>query len=148
MEIRNYTKNDLQHVLDCVTQDKSMKMCYEAIGTDGGKYVALEPFSIHTQYTRREVQAEWQNTWSLFGVPVRLSGVYGRHGRAEDRKFASDLFSMAERLIWDGSIKPHPIEVRKGGLEAVADGVEDLKNGDVKGRKLVYQVSQQSVLCN
>lgn len=116
-------------------------MCYEAIGSGGGKYVALEPFSIPTQYTRREVQAEWQNTWSLFGSPVQLSGVYGRPGRIENRKFASVLFLMAERLVWDGAMKPHPIEVRSGGLEAVVAGIEDLKNGDVKGRKLVYHVA-------
>ena len=141
VEIRNYTKNNLRHVLDCVTQDRSMKMCYEAIGSDGGKYVALEPFSIHTQYTRRDVQAEWQNTWSLFGSPVRLSGAYGRPGRTEDRKFASVLFAVAERLVWDGLIKPHPIEVRTGGLEAVLTGIEDLKSGHVKGRKLVYTIA-------
>lgn len=141
MEIRNYTKSSLRNVLDCVTQDKSMKMCYEAIGSDGGKYVALEPFSIPTKYTRREIQAEWQNTWSLFGNPVQLSGVYGRPGRAEDRRFASVLFPMAERLIWDGLIKPHPIEVRTGGLEAIADGIEDLRTGKVEGRKLVYQIA-------
>lgn len=140
MEIRNYTKNQLQHALDCVTQDRSMKMCYEAIGHDGGKYVALEPFSVHTQYTRRDVQAEWQNTWSLFGSPVKLAGVYGRPGRAEDRRFASVLFPMAERLIRDGLIKPHPIEIRSGGLEAVVTGIEDLKKGDARGRKLVYKI--------
>lgn len=138
MEIRNYTKNILRHVLDCVTQDRSMKICYEAIGSDGGKYVALEPFSILTQYTRRDVQAEWQNTWSLFGSPVRLSGVYGRPGSPKDREFASVLFPMAERLILDGIVKPHPIEVRTGGLEGALTGIEDLKSGDVKGRKLVY----------
>lgn len=141
IEIRNYTKNNLRHVLECVTQDKSMKMCYEAIGSEGGKYVALEPFSIHIQYTRRDVQAEWQNTWSLFGSPVRLSGVYGRPGRAEDRQFASVLFPVAERLIWDGLIKPHPIEIRTGGMEAIATGIEDLRNGKVKGRKLVYRIA-------
>lgn len=142
MEIRNYTKNNLRHVLDCVTQDQSMRMCYEAIGSDGGKYVALEPFSTRTQYTRRDVQAEWQNTWSLFGSPVRLSGVYGRPGRIEDRKIASVLFSMAERLIWDGLIKPHPIEVRMGGLEGVLTGIRDLKSNSVKGRKLVYTIDE------
>lgn len=141
MKIRNYTKNNLRHVLDCVTQDKSMKMCYEAIGSDGGKYVALEPFSIQTQYTRRDVKAEWQNTWSLFGSPVRLSGVYGRPGRTEDRQFASVLFPLAERLISDGLIKPHPIEARTGGLEAIIGGIEDLRHGNVQGRKLVYQIA-------
>ncbi|KAJ4386025.1 hypothetical protein N0V93_008916 [Gnomoniopsis smithogilvyi] len=140
MEIRNYTKNSLSHVLDCVTQAETMKMCYEAIGTAGGKYVALDPFSTHIQYTRRDVKAEWLMIYSLFGTPVKLSGVYGRPARPQDRRFASVMFPIAERLIHDGQLKPHPVEIRQGGLEAVANGIEDLRSSQVKGRKLVYSI--------
>lgn len=141
MEIRNYTRNSLRHVLDCVTQVESMKMCYEAIGKEGGNYVALDPFSTHIQYTRRDVQAEWLMVYSLFGDPVKLSGVYGRPARAQDRQFASIMFPIAERLIENGQLKPHPVEVRKGGLEAIAAGIADLRNNKVRGLKLVYPIA-------
>lgn len=51
------------------------------------------------------------------------------------------FFPLAERLVWYGVIKPHPIEVRTGGLGAIVVGIEDLRNGDVEGRKLVYQIA-------
>ena len=55
MEIRNYTQNTLAHVIDCVTQAESMKLSYEAIGPQGGRYIALDPFPTRIQYTRRFV---------------------------------------------------------------------------------------------
>lgn len=140
MEIRNYTKNSLSHVLDCVTQAETMKLCYEAMGTSGGKYVALDPFSTHIQYTRRDIKAEWLMILSLFGTPIKLAGVYGRPARPQDREFGAMLFLMAERLIENGELRPHPAEVRKGGLEAIASGIEDLRSSQVKGRKLVYPI--------
>lgn len=117
-----------------------MKMCYEAIGSDGGSYVALDPFSSHIQYTRRDIKAEWLMIFSLFGAPVKLPGVYGRPSRPQDRQFASAMFPIAERLIQDEQLKPHPAEIRDGGLEAITSGIEDLRNDKIKGRKLVYPI--------
>ncbi|CAN8105227.1 unnamed protein product [Discula destructiva] len=139
IEIRNYTKDSLRHVLDCVTQAESMKLSYDAIsGKEGGKYVALDPFPTTIQYTRRDIEAEWLMIFSLFGNPVKLSGVYGRPARPLDRQFASVMYPLAERLIAEGRLNPHPVEVRQGGLSAMAEGIEDLRNNKVRGRKLIY----------
>ncbi|KAI1776648.1 GroES-like protein [Hypoxylon cercidicola] len=141
MEIRNFTNNELAHVLDCVTAAETMKMCYEAIGTGGGSYVALDPFATHIQYTRRDVVADWVMIYSLFGKPVNLKGVYGRPAMAVDRQFAKVWFALAERLVEEGRLKAHPIEVRSGGLTSIADGIEHLRKGQVKARKLVYPLA-------
>jgi len=140
-EIRVYTGNALAHVLDCVTDAATMKICYEGIGTAGGKYIALDPFATHVQYTRREVQADWLMIYSLFGKPVKLAGVYGRPASPEDRGFAAILFPIAEQLLAQGLLKPHPIEIRSGGLKGITDGIEDLRKGRVRAKKLVYPVA-------
>lgn len=87
-DIRSYTKNTLAHALNCITESNTTKICYEAIGTAGGKYVALDPYSAVIKYTRRNVKAEWLMAFSLFGKPVRLAGVYGRPARPKDREFS------------------------------------------------------------
>lgn len=140
MEIRNYTKGGLSFALDCVTQPQSMRLCYEAIGTEGGRYVGLDPFPATVQYTRRDIKAEWQNALCLFGNAVKLSGPYARPARAKDREFAKVWFPIAERLIADRLLRPCPIEVRSGGLQAVTSGINDLRSGQIRGRKLVYQI--------
>ncbi|KIH92916.1 hypothetical protein SPBR_02917 [Sporothrix brasiliensis 5110] len=140
MEIRNYTQNSLAHVIDCVTQAESMKLSYEAIGSAGGRYIALDPFPTRIQYSRREVQADWIMGPTLFGEAVKLAGTYGRPARPQDRLFTSRLFGLVERMLAAGTLKPHPVELRTGGLSAVTQGIEDLRMGRVRARKLVYPV--------
>lgn len=138
MEIRNFTNNELTRVFDCVTEAETMRMCYEAIGTRGGSYVALDPVATHVQYTRRDVVADWVMGYSLFGNPVNLQGPCGRPAMAGDRQFAKIWFTIAEDLIREERLKPHPIEIRPGGLTSIADGIEHLRKGQVMARKLVY----------
>ncbi|CAK7565783.1 MAG: putative secondary metabolism biosynthetic enzyme [Sporothrix epigloea] len=138
MEIRNYTQNTLAYVLDCVTQAESMKLSYEAIGPQGGRYLALDPFPTRIQYTRREVLAEWIMGPTMFGEAVKLAGNYGRPARPQDRLFTTEFFARVEKMLAAGALRPHRIELRTGGLPAVTQGIEDLRMGRVRARKLVY----------
>lgn len=53
-------------------------------------------------------------------------------------KSAVKFAGVAERLLEEGRIKMHPKEVRVGGLKGVLEGIRDLKDQKVSGRKLVY----------
>ncbi|KAK1975927.1 chaperonin 10-like protein [Colletotrichum cereale] len=136
--IRMYTDDKLAHVLDCVTDSTTMKMCYKAIGPAGGTYVALETFPTTVQYTRRDVRASWILGSSLFGHAVEFSGAYGRPASRAHRDFAARLFPLVEGLLDAGLIKNHPIDVRGGGLGALAGGIEELRKGKVRAKKLVF----------
>jgi hypothetical protein len=48
----------------------------------------------------------------------------------------------AERLLAEGRIRPHPKEVRPGGLGSVLGGIQELRERKVRGRKLVYVLEQ------
>ena len=91
-----------------------MKICYEAIGSNGGTYIALDPVPTIVQYTRRDVKADWIMIYSLFGNAVKLAGVYGRPASSKDRAFAARLFALVEDLLENKLLKNHPIEVRRG----------------------------------
>lgn len=43
-EIRKFTGNALDYALDCITEESTMKICYEALGRCGGKCMLLLPF--------------------------------------------------------------------------------------------------------
>ncbi|KAH6708482.1 enoyl reductase [Verticillium dahliae] len=136
-DIRLHTDNTLAHVLDCVTDAATMAMCYEAIGAQGGAYVALEPTTNTVKYTRRDVRADWVMANTLLGDPCTLDGVYGRPAAPEHRLFAGRLFRLAERWLRDGDIWNHPLEIRHPGLESVGPGLQDLRAGIIRGKKLV-----------
>ncbi|KEF58615.1 uncharacterized protein A1O9_06541 [Exophiala aquamarina CBS 119918] len=57
----------------------------------------------------------------------------------EDFERARRFAVVAERLLQLGHVKPHPVDVRTGGLEGVVKtGLPELRNGKVSGKKLVY----------
>ncbi|KAF2122761.1 alcohol dehydrogenase GroES-like domain-containing protein [Lophiotrema nucula] len=139
-DIREYTANSLTSVLDCVTDVPTMKMCYDAIGSSGGKYVALESITPIIKYTRRDIRADWLMAPSIMGTPVELPGTYGRPSILEHRRFGSGLFLLVERLLQEGAIKNHPLEVREGGLARIPACVNDLRVGNVRAKRQVVSL--------
>ncbi|RBQ71250.1 hypothetical protein FVER14953_10498 [Fusarium verticillioides] len=77
-DIRLHTDNSLAYVVDCVTNVATMTMCYEAIGTQGAPYIALDATANTVKYTRRDVRANWVMANTLPGEPCTLDGAYGR----------------------------------------------------------------------
>lgn len=118
-----------------------MKMCYEAIGAEGGTYIALEPTANTVKYTRRDIRADWVMANTLLGDPCRLDGMYGRPSTPEHRQFAGRLFRLAERWLHEGKLCNQPLEIREGGLESVDSGLQDLRAGVVRGKKLVVPLA-------
>jgi len=58
----------------------------------------------------------------------------------EDYEFAKMFLRVGIRLIIGGKIKIHRRDVREGGLEGVLEGMEEMKQGKVSGKKLVYKL--------
>lgn len=112
-------------------------MCYEAIGSSGGKYVALEAITPLVKYTRRDVRADWLMAPTIMGTPVEIPGTYGRPSTPEHRIFGVELFLLADKLLKEGRIKNHPLEVREGGLASIPTYVNDLRVGNVRAKRQV-----------
>ncbi|KAI1628971.1 chaperonin 10-like protein [Exophiala viscosa] len=58
----------------------------------------------------------------------------------EDVDFAVGFFKWLEMVLRQGKFSGHPFEVIPGGLDGVAEGLNRLRDGQVRGRKLVYQI--------
>jgi hypothetical protein len=67
----------------------------------------------------------------------------GKEWKADSQDFelAIEVANLTENLLAEGKLKPHPGEVREGGLEQIDSGLQDLKSGKVSGKKLVYVLS-------
>lgn len=57
----------------------------------------------------------------------------------EDFELGKKFFSLTEKLLEQGIIKPHPLSVRHG-MEGILDGMQEMKDGKVSGVKLVYRI--------
>ncbi|KAJ5919848.1 alcohol dehydrogenase GroES-like domain-containing protein [Penicillium verhagenii] len=136
-DIRAHTDDILRYVLDCVTDAATMKMCYGAIGSPGGSYIALETIATTVKYTRRDVRADWFLADAIMGDGVNMKGTYGRPSSPEHRQFGKQFFALAEIWLRGGSIRHHPLEIQDGGLANIPKAIDEMKLGKVHAKKLI-----------
>ncbi|KAB8298605.1 hypothetical protein EYC80_000784 [Monilinia laxa] len=138
--IKQYTHNRLEYALDCITTASSMRLCYEALGAAGGKYVSLDPFNARVQRSRTDVKAFFCYALTIFGIPIDLDGEFARDAKPEDRKLAEKFVKIAEKFIEQEKLKAHPTTIKPGGLNGIIDTIDLLRKGKVSGSKLVFNV--------
>ena len=140
----------LRHALDCITDAESASFCFKAIARTGGRYACLEELR-GAWRTRRVVKVKEVMGYEVLGRQVRLGGqgsVYTRdiNGAAVDigRCWTGEMQSLLDR----GLVEAHPVQEvqlsnpREQWTDAVIVGLQQLKEGGVRGRKLVVRVSQ------
>ncbi|KAK5991436.1 Trans-enoyl reductase lepG [Cladobotryum mycophilum] len=140
-DILEYTKDSLAYAVDCITNVDSMKLCYAAIGSKGGKYVALDAFPIRG-HTRRTVKPDWILGVTIHGKRIPWQKPYKREAKPQDREFAESWFEVAQDLLSRQELICHPYEQGSGGLADVIEGVQLVRTGKVAGKKLVYEVAE------
>ncbi|KAH9844661.1 GroES-like protein [Teratosphaeria destructans] len=138
-DIRALTRDTLEYALDCITDSASMKICYGAIGSAGGRYVGLDAFPIRA-HTRREVRPDWILAWTVMGKPITWKKPYRRDAKPKDKRFGLQWAPIAQRWLDSGDVKVHPFEVSTEGLAGVAGGADRVRKGTAGGKKLVYRV--------
>lgn len=134
--VRELTGDSIECAVDCITTSESMRICYEAIGSKGGRYLALDQFPLR-QHIRRTVKPRWILTNTISGQPVDWKGAYKRGAKPHDREFAVSWFQECQKLLNDQKIQPHPLKVLHGGLDEVRRGLGELKQGRVSAQKIV-----------
>lgn len=138
-DINDATGDSLAYALDCITDTSSMQICYEALGKSGGRYVALDAFPVRG-HTRKSVVPEWVCTPTQFGHAIRWTPPYDLEPRPRDLENAEIWYTIAQKLVDGGHVQPPIVEERKGGLAAVPEGMEEVRRGLIKGKRLVYPI--------
>ena len=67
----------------------------------------------------------------------------GGHVFARSEEDVSHMIAFLEKvpkLVQDGVVKPLPVKVWEGGLNAISDGLQWMREGNVSAQKIVYHV--------
>ncbi|KAI9653485.1 MAG: hypothetical protein M1831_006033 [Alyxoria varia] len=145
-QIRANTKNKLRHAFDCITEGSSFQICCDALSsesseTDDSKkpqYSGLLPINYET-FPRKDIAARYTMAYSMNGEPKQ--GKNGEEpGDQREFEFLKGFTGLTEKLWGERKLKSPPELVREGGLEGVLEGLKDLKEGRVRGGKLVYAI--------
>ncbi|CZR62513.1 related to zinc-binding oxidoreductase ToxD [Phialocephala subalpina] len=133
--IEALTKGNLSLCVDCFSEESGYEFCSQVLST-GATYVALRPMDS----VRPDLDFKFCMGVMYFDAPFLLAGhtYEAPPGAFESAvKFAV----VAEKLLAEDKIKPHPKDVRTKGLAGILDGIQELKEGKVRGVKLVYTLS-------
>nr|A0A2Z5XAK4.1 RecName: Full=Trans-enoyl reductase phm4; Short=ER phm4; AltName: Full=Phomasetin biosynthesis cluster protein 4 [Pyrenochaetopsis sp.]BBC43187.1 trans-enoyl reductase [Pyrenochaetopsis sp.] len=141
-KIRAFTKNGLRYALDCITNRSSMQICYGSLGRVGGRYTALDPYPEDIAATRKIVKAAWVVGPIMLGHDIGWPAPHGRKADPDLFKFGMEWKKLVEGLMAKGVIKPHPLDVRKGGMERVIECMEAIRAKEVNGKKLVVSLRE------
>ena len=143
-EINEYTQNKLMYAWDTIAEPASAKICAEALSTqipEGQKAKYGSTLPVKLERDEKEVQNTGTLMYTIFGEPFTKGGNQFPKIQ-EDFDSAKSFFDTTEELLADGKLKTHPEKVGKDGLKGVLQGMLDLKEGKVRGEKLVYRVEE------
>ncbi|KAJ8117951.1 hypothetical protein OPT61_g969 [Boeremia exigua] len=133
-KIRNASNDKLKLAFDCIAEHGSEHICAAAISSSGGHYSGLLAGPLKN-FPRQDVKHGWTLGYTAIGERYNDK----LPAKPEDYEFGVRFWRVAEGLVNSGKIKAHPTLVRDG-LEGVPQGLNDLKDGKVSGKKLVYRV--------
>lgn len=143
-QIRAHTGNRLTLAWDCSPTAESARLCALSMSdAEEGTYASLLPIQDDVIRT-----ANPKVTRSGFTMGYTAFGeAFTRGGRAYDAKpedavFGAKFWDLSRDLLAEGKVKVAKMELDRGGrgLEGVMKGLEDLKEGKVSGKKLVYTI--------
>lgn len=141
-DIREYTKDKLAHVFDCISEGDSPRICVESMGSASGVYSTLLPVpdgKVHA--INDKVKNNHTLAYTVVGESFKI-GPNDVPAKPEDFEFAKMFWELAENILKEGKVKVHRVSVNEGGkgLEGVLKGLDLMRQGKASGRKLVYTI--------
>jgi hypothetical protein len=138
-KIRDFTNNTLHYAFDTISETATAQFCCDALSTDtaGNHYTALLPVP---NFPREDVSSKHTMAYTAMGEAYKKRGKL-TPAKVADYKFATEFWSLSERLIREGRVKPHLVEVGDKGFAGVLEGLQRMREGRVSGTKLVYRVA-------
>jgi NADPH:quinone reductase-like Zn-dependent oxidoreductase len=141
-KIREHTKNKLRLVFDCFSDEGAQKIAAEALSSDsdiegGLHYSTLLPGK-EKAFPRQDVDSRSTFAYLTMGEEFEKKG-NSYPADSEEHEAAKNFWAEAQKLFEQGKLKTHPTDVRNG-IDGIPQGLDDLKEGKVSGKKLVYTI--------
>ena len=140
-KIREFTKNELKYAFDCITEGPSLEICADALSTSPG--CEFSGLLNYKKFPRDDVKSRSTLAYTALGEEFQ-QGPDGPiiPAKPEDFEYAANFANIAEKLVAEGKVKPHPRTLKPGGLGGIINGMNLLRQGKVSGEKLVYRIAE------
>lgn len=139
-EIRTLANGPLDLALDCWATEETAVHCAKALKA-GGAYSSLGRNQEAAKTANPDITTHWTLAYVMF------DGAYWFFGHQEpsvpDFERFKVFLPVAEKLLADGKVKPPTVFLNRGGegLEGAIKGLDEARQGNVRGGKLVYTLA-------
>lgn len=138
-EIQDYVRNmgkPLLKAWDTVSIPSSAKFCGDALSPgDGCQYASLLPI----RCPRSDVTSTVTMAYTVFGEDWAM-GATAFSADMVDAEFGRRWWASVQELVNQGRIQTHRIIIGEGGLDGVLGGLQQLRDSQVRGGKLVFRI--------
>jgi len=125
-KLKDASNGKIKICLDGISEYGSTKLAAAALSDEGGTIATLLP-----------VKDELPPGIKLVSpLLYRILDV----NNAEERADIAEWHKVLPKLLSNGHLKIQNIDHKKGGLDAIPVGLEELKQGKVSGKKIVYTI--------
>ena len=142
-DIRKLTENKLYYVLDIISDSSSAKICVNALSTESAtrKPIYSSLGLALLELPRTDVQNVFTFAYTFTGEAYEGDQYYLPPSQ-DDFEYSQKFVKIVGKLLEQNKIKFHPSELRTGGWQGVLGGVDELRQGKVSGKKLIFKFSE------
>ncbi|KEP53701.1 putative zinc-binding oxidoreductase ToxD [Rhizoctonia solani 123E] len=143
-QIQKATGNSLKYAFDTISEADTQTACVRSLApapkeaTPGKVVVILLP-NKDAKALRNDVVIQHTLLYTALGRSFEWPKVKFP-ASPEDRAYMASWMPKLEELITRGQIKPNPVKLWPGGLAAVNEGFQYMREGKVSAEKIVYNV--------
>ncbi|TLD11762.1 hypothetical protein PspLS_11653 [Pyricularia sp. CBS 133598] len=141
--IHKLTRDALYHAFDCISTRESAKICADALSENVASKTPIYSALLYCEFPRTDVRVVVTVAQIIFGKSFTIPELGREHFPADigDYEFGRQFWTLTRTLLAKGKIRAHPTDVRGGDPEGVLEGLEELRQAQVAGKKLVYELS-------
>ncbi|MCJ1393668.1 hypothetical protein MMC18_006544 [Xylographa bjoerkii] len=142
-KIKEYTKDKLYYAFDTIANERTGAMCVAAMASGSSTPLKYSSLLGVEKLPREDVENKHTLAYTTMGESFTM----GENGpklpaSKDDMEFGKTFWELSCKLLTEKKVKVHPVDVRPDGLKGVLDGMEEMRQGKVSGKKLVYRIAE------
>ncbi|KAB5590280.1 Zinc-binding oxidoreductase ToxD [Ceratobasidium theobromae] len=144
-QIQDATSNSLRFAFDTISEANTQTVCAKALGSAPqgaapGKVIVVLPPKKEVTELYKNVAFQHTLIYTALGRAFDWPNIHFP-ASAEDRAHMASWMPKLEKLVAAGQIKANPVKLWPGGLAAVNDGFQYMREGKVSAEKIVYNIN-------
>ncbi|KAI0764637.1 GroES-like protein [Fomes fomentarius] len=136
-KIKNACGDRIRYAIDCISTKDSQQLTQDVIAPSGGRVVILLPKEEIN--TRPNVERIFILLYTALGEAFEALGSH-YPAALSDRAQVKAFCNKMPKLIELGKLRANPLKLWNGGLDAIPEGIQYIKEGKQHGEKIVYRL--------